>query len=115
MNYYLQCLQKYATFSGRARRKEIWMFWLFNCLAAFIVTFVENIIGLQMILSGLYSLFIFLPSLSVSVRRLHDTDKSGWFVLLPLIPIVGGLILFIFLYCLDSQPGSNKYGENPKE
>ncbi len=114
MSYYLQCWQKYATFAGRARRKEIWMFYIFSFLVALVLNVIECVIGLPFVLSGIYYLAVFLPSWAVSVRRLHDTRRSGWWLLISLIPFIGGLILFIFLYCLDSEPGDNIYGKNPK-
>ncbi len=114
MGYYMQCLKKYATFSGRARRKEIWMFAIFSFLVALVIGVIEGMIGMPFVLSGFYYLAMILPSWAVSVRRLHDTRRSGWWLLVSLIPVVGGLILFILLYCVDSEPGDNMYGENPK-
>ena len=116
----------YANFEGRARRSEYWNFVLTNILI-FIIPFVIVIIGIDsggegalyyigLILLVLAALVIFLPSIAVSVRRLHDTGKSGWWYLLGVIPIVsyiGGLVLFVF-YCTDSQVGNNKWGPNPK-
>jgi uncharacterized membrane protein YhaH (DUF805 family) len=119
MNWYLMVLKKYAQFDGRSRRKEYWMFALFNCiicLPLYILglVFREDTIGL--IFLGLYFIYvlaILIPGLAVTVRRLHDTGKSGWMILLCLIPIVGGIIVFVFTV-LDSDPGVNKYGPNPK-
>ncbi len=118
MNWYLEVLKKYATFSGRARRTEYWMFTLVNAIIGFIISFVEGLLGLSndiggVILSGIYGLGILLPSLAVSVRRLQDTGRSGWWILLGLIPIVGWIMLIIFLV-KDSEPGDNEYGPNPK-
>ena len=114
MNYYLEVLKKYAVFSGRARRKEYWMFVLWNFIIAFIIgllsAFVEEII----LLYYLYMLAILIPSVAVAVRRLHDTNRSGWWWFISFIPIVGGIILIVFL-AQDSQPGENQYGPNPKE
>jgi uncharacterized membrane protein YhaH (DUF805 family) len=119
MNWYLMVLKKYAQFSGRSRRKEYWMFALFNCLFCLplyilALVFREDAIG--SIFLGLYFIYvlaILLPSLAVGVRRLHDTGKSGWMLLLCLIPIVGGIIVLVFTV-LDSNPGPNEYGPNPK-
>ncbi|WP_435921952.1 DUF805 domain-containing protein [Paenibacillus sp. DYY-L-2] len=113
MEWYLKVLQNYVGFSGRARRKEYWMFVLFNFIAGIILGIIEAIIGLPGILSGLYSLAILIPSLAVVFRRLHDTGKSGWWILISLVPIAGSIILLVFM-CLDSDPGTNKYGPNPK-
>lgn len=113
MNWYLECWKKYVDFSGRARRTEYWMFVLFNALAAFAIAIVDNLLGLCGALGGLYSLAALLPGLAVLVRRLHDTDRSGWMVLIALIPFVGAIILLVFL-CGDSRPGDNRFGPNPK-
>ena len=117
MNYYIEVLKKYAVFSGRARRKEFWMFCLFNLLIAFAISFVATLISSPSVgnlLGMFYSLVILLPGLAVSARRLHDTGKSAWWLLVFLIPFVG-LIIFVVLMVADSTPGVNKYGPNPKE
>jgi len=113
VNWYLKVLKNYAVFNGRARRKEYWMFNLFNTIFAIILSIVEVFIGLSSVLVGFYSLALLIPSLAVLVRRLHDTGKSGWWVLISLIPIIGSIILLVFT-CLDSQEGENNYGPNPK-
>ncbi|QDT92608.1 DUF805 domain-containing protein [Gimesia algae] len=118
MNWYLAVLKKYADFEGRARRKEYWMFFLFNIIISFVIGILGAIIGetgglITVSLSGLYSLFIFIPSIAVTVRRLHDTNRTGWWILIGLIPFFGAIILFIFMI-LDSDPNANAYGENPK-
>lgn len=120
MNYFISCIKdKYCCFSGRARRKEYWMFVLFNIIFSLVVGFIGGFLyGVTNVtaflyLSTIYNLAMLLPGLSVGVRRLHDTDKSGWFVLLALIPIVGAIILLVFM-CLDSNPGANRFGPNPK-
>ena len=120
MNYYIECLtQKYFCFSGRARRKEYWMFALFNYIAGLIVGFVGGFIGgatgltALAYLGAVYHLAALLPGLGVCARRLHDIGKSGWWFLIVLVPFVGPIVLIVFL-CLDSQPGENKYGSNPK-
>ena len=113
MKYYLDCWKKYVTFAGRARRKEYWMFVLFNMIAAIIVSIIDTVASLNYVLSGLYSLAVLLPALSVLVRRLHDTGRSGAWVFIAFVPIVGGIWLFV-LTLLDSQAGENTYGPNPK-
>ena len=112
MNWYFKCLQHYVDFSGRARRKEFWMFYLFNIVFVAVAGFIDGILGIRL-LAFLYPLFIFLPGLAVTVRRLHDIGKSGWMCLINLIPIIGTIWLLILL-CTDSQYGSNKWGDNPK-
>ena len=119
MNWYLGVLKNYADFDGRARRKEYWYFTLFNFLAFFALTIIDNIIGSFNtdvgigLLGGVYSLTVFIPAIAVSVRRLHDTDRSGWWLLIELIPFIGALVFFIFMV-LDSQASDNQYGPNPK-
>ena len=113
MNYWLGCIKKYAEFSGRARRKEYWMFILFNMLVAFGVNIVDAVLGMEGVLAAGYSLAALIPAWAVFTRRMHDIGKSGWYYLIGLIPLVGGIILLIWL-ASDSQPGANAYGENPK-
>ncbi len=119
MNWYLEVLKKYAEFDGRASRKEYWFFMLFNILiSAFLATIdffsgtfsFETGVGL---LSGIYSLAVLIPGIAVTIRRLHDTDRSGWWLLIGLIPVIGGVMLFIFMV-LDSTSGDNQYGPNLK-
>jgi uncharacterized membrane protein YhaH (DUF805 family) len=108
MNWYIEALKKYAVFSGRARRKEYWMYTLFNA----IIVIVLEIVGLLIhtpVPYYIYALAVLLPSLGVLVRRLHDTDRTGWWVLLGWVPF----LLLVFC-CLDGTPGPNKYGDNPK-
>ena len=115
VEWYIGAIKKYAVFDGRTRRKEYWMFVLFNMIFAFIVSLLDELVfDSQEILFTLYRLFIFVPSLSVTVRRLHDVGKSGWFLLILLIPIIG-IIWILILLCKDGEPGTNKYGENPKD
>lgn len=114
MNWFMICMQKYATFDGRARRKEYWMFYLFYILIVFVAAVVDGMIGNQSaVVASLASLALLLPFLAVTVRRLHDTDRSGWWVLIGLIPLIGGLVLFIFA-CLDGTEGDNRFGSDPK-
>ena len=106
-------LGKYCDFNGRARRSEYWWFTLaYSVLSGVLSGFAQNstIFG---IISGIVSLALLLPSLGVSVRRLHDIGKSGWWLLLALIPVIGAIILIVW-DCKDSEPGDNQYGPNPK-
>jgi uncharacterized membrane protein YhaH (DUF805 family) len=122
MNWYLVAFKKYAVFSGRARRKEYWFFVLFNTLIMIGLVVLEFLSGLAIkemgvgvgLITVLYGLVIFLPSLAVAVRRLHDTGRSGWWYLLSLVPLLGAIILIVFL-ATDSDYRANKYGPNPKE
>jgi uncharacterized membrane protein YhaH (DUF805 family) len=113
MNWYLAVLKKYAVFSGRARRKEYWMFFLFNIIIAFVLGFIEGLLGGQGILGGLYTLAVLIPGIAVSVRRLHDIDKSGWWLFIGFIPLIGAIVLLFFMV-QDGTPGDNQYGANPK-
>lgn len=114
MNWYIGVIKNYVEFSGRARRKEYWMFFLFNILISIGLGFITGLIGgifdiglgLSNAVSLIYSLFIFIPSIAVAIRRMHDTGHSGWWILLPVVNI-------IFL-CLESHPNENEYGINPK-
>lgn len=120
MNYFLSALRNYATFSGRARRSEYWYFVLFQLILLIVATILDKIAGttIGLLPYGVFyfvvALALFLPGLAVAVRRLHDLGKSGWFILVGLIPIVGAIWLLV-LMCTDSQAGENEYGANPKE
>lgn len=119
MNWYLAVLKKYAQFNGRSRRSEYWFFALFNFIIAFVLGYIDGASGMLIaqvgigVLGGLYTLFVLIPSLAVGVRRLHDTGRSGWWLLIGLIPIIGAIILIVF-FVQDSQPGDNQHGPNPK-
>ena len=118
MSWYLDVLKKYAVFQGRARRKEYWMFYLVNLIIAFGLGMLEGIMGLGLteglgMMAGLYLLLVLLPSLAVSVRRLHDTGRSGWWLLIAFLPLIGALVL-LFFSIQDGEPGENEYGVNPK-
>jgi uncharacterized membrane protein YhaH (DUF805 family) len=120
MNWFQTALRKYAVFTGRSQRSEYWYFVLFYFLIALALNFLDMMAGTMYgaaeigLFSGLFGLAMIVPSLSVGVRRLHDIGKSGWWLLLGIIPLVGGIILIVWA-CRDSAPGSNAYGPNPKE
>lgn len=114
MNWYVQVFQKYADFNGRSRRSEFWYFTLINALVIVGIILIELIFGTYGLLGALYAFGTIVPALAVTVRRLHDTGRSGWSILLCLIPVIGGIILLIFLL-QDSQYGENQYGRWPKE
>ena len=130
MKWFLKCLKQYADFSGRARRREYWFFQLFNLIFFIVIILslglianalgandsitpefgLNTIIGLLIIF---YVLALTIPSIAVTIRRLHDTGNSGWMLFISLIPLIGPIWLFI-LYVKNSQPGENKWGPNPK-
>lgn len=142
MKWYLKVIKQYADFSGRARRKELWLFVLLNMVFANAIMVIENMLGITafnlanttMILADVtginafglygglgygwfylaYNLVVLTPSLAAGVRRFHDIGKSGWSYLIGLIPLVGIVILLVW-FCRDSQAGENKWGANPKE
>lgn len=112
MNWYLAVLKNYAGFSGRARRKEYWMFVLFNFIAAMVLMLLGLAIDSQ-IPYIIYLLAVTVPTVAVAVRRLHDTGRSGWWFLITFVPLVGGIILLVFM-CLEGARDANEYGQNPK-
>jgi uncharacterized membrane protein YhaH (DUF805 family) len=134
MEWMLLPLKRYAQFSGRSRRKEYWMYVLFLVLAAIVLGIVESILGLgghavlasetsasgafygalvnRGILSNLFTLATFIPSLAVAVRRLHDTNRSGWWYLLIFVPLIGAIVLLVW-FCTAGTPGPNDYGDDP--
>lgn len=104
------CFSKYVDFNGRARRSEYWYFCLFN----FVVSAVISIVfGSDSALITIFSLAVLLPGLGVAARRLHDIGKSGWCLLLALIPLVGAIIIIVWM-CREGDSGSNAYGDDPK-
>jgi uncharacterized membrane protein YhaH (DUF805 family) len=130
VNWYTKVLKQYVDFSGRARRTEYWMFALFNLIVLIVLMVVENVLGFGSFsgssggsgmafsaslgpLSGIYSLAVLLPGLAVAVRRLHDTNRSGWWLLIGLIPFIGGIVLLVFMV-LEGTRGPNAHGADPK-
>ena len=125
--YWMECYRKYATSSGRARRAEYWSFTLANAIIMiplYMLAFGSAIMSggaeaggamgmVGMVIYCVYALSTIVPSIAVAVRRLHDTGRSGWWFLICLIPVIGALVLLVFMV-LDSQPGTNEYGPNPK-
>ena len=110
MKWYLDVLKKYGVFSGRACRKEYWMFFLFNVIILVVLDFLDARLGLgqgmQGILSTLYQLAVLIPSIALGVRRMHDTDHSGWWFLVPIVSLVFALT--------EGTRGFNEYGPDPK-
>ena len=131
MEWMLMPLKRYAEFSGRSRRKEYWMWFLFLIIVTIITTYLDILFGLGGSATGtqegasvsfnvnfglitiLFMLAVFLPNLAVGVRRLHDLDKSGWMILIGLIPLFGALYL-LFLFTQPGTVGPNRFGPDPK-
>jgi len=113
MEWYLKVLRNYAGFEGRARRTEFWIFMLFNAIFSAVLGLLDWAMWTFSIIGGLYSLFILIPSLAVSFRRLHDINKSGFYILLILIPVIGFIWLLI-LFLKEGDVGDNQYGSDPK-
>lgn len=110
MNYYLSVLKKYAVFSGRARRAEYWYFFLFNSIVLVLLMIVASVLGVESdegesVFTYVYQLAVMIPSIAVSIRRMHDVNKSGWFILIPVYNLI--------LTFRKGSEGENKYGPNP--
>ena len=120
MNWYLKVLNDFRDFSGRARRKEYWMFILFNIIFGALTAGLDNILGLYNYeygsgpINGIYNLILLIPAIAVAVRRLHDIGKSGWMLLVVFIPLIGAIWLIV-LFVREGDLGPNEYGPNPKE
>ena len=106
-------LEKYAEFTGRARRSEYWWFTLANVIVMLVLALLIAVADIFWVLYAIYGLALIVPSIAVTIRRLHDTDKSGWWILIALVPFVGGIILLVFM-CIDSTPGTNQWGPSEK-
>ncbi|GGO09838.1 DUF805 domain-containing protein [Micromonospora parathelypteridis] len=113
-------LSNYVGFTGRARRSEYWWFVLFTVLLGIVASILDNALGLNFVegssngvIGLIVSLGLLLPGLAVAVRRLHDTDRAGWWVLIGLVPIVGAIVLIVF-FVQDGTPGANRFGPSPK-
>ncbi|WP_010523026.1 DUF805 domain-containing protein [Aquimarina agarivorans] len=118
MEWFTMALHKYLDFSSRSRRKEFWMFYLFYSIFSALLGVIDNLFDLFSgnfgFLSTIFSVLMFIPYLAVSIRRLHDVNKSGWFLLLILVPIIGWIWLFILLIT-EGYQGPNEYGDDPKK
>ncbi len=119
MNYFLDGIKNYATFSGRATRQQYWMFYLFYIIFYILLSVLDGVIGTYSestgtgLLSTIFSLGLLIPSIAILARRLHDIGRTGWWILLIFIPLIGAIVLLIFTL-LDSEKGENKYGESLK-
>jgi len=117
MHWYTDVIKKYAVFNGRAARPEFWWFVLFNVIISAAIDIVVSAIAGRstgQAVDWLYSLVVLLPSLGVGIRRLHDTNRTGWWYLLAFIPFIGWIVLIVFL-AMASDPGPNNYGPNPQD
>jgi uncharacterized membrane protein YhaH (DUF805 family) len=120
VSWYLEALKKYAVFSGRSRRMEFWYFVLFNIIVGVVLALIDMLIGTFSaasnigLLSGIYSLAVLIPTLALWVRRLHDIDRTGWWIFINLIPLIGTIVLLVFALT-PGTPGSNRYGPDPKQ
>jgi len=112
MNWYLHVWQNWNNFSGRSRRTEFWVFALGNILVSTLIWFLELMVGALGFLSYVFSLAVIVPYLAVGVRRLHDTGREGLWIIGSFIPLLNLVILYFM--ALDSEPGANQYGANPK-
>lgn len=119
MHWYIKALKRFTDFKGRSRRKEYWMFALFNVIISITTTLLDYAFGTASfvyyigLFSMLYGLFVFIPFIAVSVRRLHDTGKTGWMLLIAIIPIIGAIWLLV-LFATEGTRGTNMYGSDPK-
>ena len=119
MGWFIEALKKYAVFGGRSRRREYWFFTLFSLIITVVLSIIDRVTGTFDssagigLLSGIFSLAILIPSIAVSVRRLHDIDRTGWWFLLWLVPVIGAIVLLIFAV-QDGTPGGKRFGPNPK-
>ena len=136
MDWMLMPLRRYAEFTGRSRRKEYWMFFLFVLIVTVVLHMLDSALGLggsssssmstsgaklgagasfhTGVLGGIFAAATLIPSIAVGVRRLHDTDRSGWWLLIALVPFIGALVLLIF-FVLDGTRGPNRFGPDPKD
>jgi len=112
MEHFIDAYKHYADFSGRANREKYWMFYLFYMLAYIILAIMDEIAGTGGVLSGIFTLGSLIPSIAIAARRLHDINRSGWWQLLILIPIVGAIVLLIF-YVTKGDEGENRFGTDP--
>jgi uncharacterized membrane protein YhaH (DUF805 family) len=117
MNWYFEVLRKYTVFEGRARRAEYWWFVLFNIVISAAIGIVDTVLHLRVndagLLGSLYSLAVLIPSIAVAIRRLHDTNRSGWWLFLVFVPLIGGIVVIVWL-ATEGTPGPNQYGPDPK-
>ena len=117
MQWYVEVIRRYSDFRGRARRTEYWMFTLVSVLVSVVLAFVDAVLDLEVggfgLLGLFYGLAVLLPSLAVGARRLHDTGRSGWWQLIQIVPVIGFIVLVVFL-ATDGHQGANTHGPDPR-
>lgn len=113
LDWFVKCLKNYANFSGRARRKEYWFFTLVQFIILVITQIIDAILSTDFVFYAIAALALFIPSLAAAVRRLHDTDRSGWWLLIALIPLIGTILLIIWL-ATETKPENNQWGQPAK-
>ena len=118
MNWYIAVLKKYAVFDGRAQRQEYWIYLLVSVVISIVLSFIDGMTGMmntrgQGLFVSIYGLAVLVPSIAVAARRLHDTRRSGWWLLVAFVPLIGTIILLVF-FVQDGDPNDNQYGPNPK-
>ncbi len=113
MNWYVEVLKRYEVFYGRAHPTEYWKFVLSNIIIMIAPGLVDRLFGIWGAPSGVYGLAVLIPGIAVAIRRLHDTNRSDWWLLISMVPVIGTIVLLVFMV-LDSQRDANQYGPNPK-
>ncbi len=117
MDWYIKVIQNYTNFKGRARRKEFWMFYLYNLIIAAVISGIDSLLGFRFglgYLTLIYFIFLLVPYIALCVRRLHDIGKKGTWLFVGFIPLVGAIWLLVFMVT-EGQAFTNEYGPNPKE
>ena len=113
IDWFVKCLKNYATFTGRARRKEYWYFALVQFIILIVAQIIDAILGTEFVFYAIVALALFIPSFAAAVRRLHDTGRSGWWSLIALIPLIGAILLIIWL-ASDTKQENNQWGQPAK-
>ena len=113
IDWFVKCLKNYATFTGRARRKEYWYFVLVQFIILIVAQIIDAILGTEFVFYAIVALALFIPSFAAAVRRLHDTGRSGWWSLIALIPLIGAILLIIWL-ASDTKQENNQWGQPAK-
>lgn len=113
-NEFIQVLKSWKDFSGRARRREYWMYVVFLLIWSFVAVIIDVVWRAHFIFPTILNIITFVPSIAVCVRRLHDVGKSGYWIFISLIPIIG-ILWLLYLMVQDGEPGTNRFGLNPKE
>lgn len=113
MEFFIRAYKNYANFSGRDTKQQYWMFYLFYMIAYIILSVIDGVIGTGGLLGGIFALATFIPSIAIATRRLHDIGKSGWWQLIALIPLIGVIVLIVFMV-KQGMMGDNQFGNDPR-